>query len=560
MLTGENGILTKASEAKALTEESQKKEELEMALSQMAMNYTLNGGTGTFSDYIFANGDTLKSILGESNVTLDSEAKTITYKGTLFQISEDGKVTKVDGIGLSESSKTLTISGSTKQEATIKATLFNITGNIEWTSSKPEVATVTGNGETATVKAVGEGTTTITAKCSGKTATCEITVKRLSSTISVNPTTAKVVIGNTTEITVTQDGAEEIVWSSSDNSKATVVKKDANTATVTGVVAGTATITAQTKESNIKAECTVTIAPAIPDGMKVGSEVTYSPSGTYNWQGKYCSTSQSDTTLNSASGQSYNITKWKVLSIENGKVELVPTSPTSGTVYLGQAQGYNNGVKLLNDACSSLYGNTSKGITARSLNIDDIEKYMLEAKLTEAHSYTNAAKYGNQVSSAYTSNKYYPVIYAEEKLSVINGNKKTTGLGMSEQTRFIEKTDGGASNGILNASTSIQPYQTYWYKDNSYMQTAFRTVEGGANYYNLLINTSRNYWLASRCVDTYLSYCYFYMRSVSSGGVNACYMCSSGNGTGGNSLALFPVVSLSSSLLSGNATSGYTVN
>lgn len=81
MLTGENGILTKASEAKTLTEESQKKEELEMALSQMAMNYTLNGGTGTFSDYIFANGDTLKSILGESNVTLDSEAKTITYKG-----------------------------------------------------------------------------------------------------------------------------------------------------------------------------------------------------------------------------------------------------------------------------------------------------------------------------------------------------------------------------------------------------------------------------------------------------------------------------------------------
>ena len=559
MLTGENGILTKASEAKTLTEESQKKEELEMALSQMAMNYTLNGGTGTFSDYIFANGDTLKSILGESNVTLDNEAKTITYKGTLFQISEDGKVTKIDGIGLSESSKTLTISGSTKQEATIKATLFNITGNIEWTSSKPEVATVTGNGETATVKAVGEGTTTITAKCSGKTATCEITVKRVSSTISVTPTTAKVVIGNTTEITVTQDGAEEIVWSSSDNSKATVVKKDANTATVTGVVAGTATITAQTKESNIKAECLVTRAPAIPDGLKVGSEVTYSPSGTYNWQGKYCSLSQSDTTLNSASGQSYNITKWKVLSIENGKVELVPTAPTSGTVYLGQEQGYNNGVKLLNDACSSLYGNTSKGITARSLNIEDIEKYMLEAKLTEARSYTYGTKYENQVSSAYTSDKYYPVIYAEEKLSVINGNKKTTGFGMSEQTSFIEKNANSATDGRLNASTSIQPYQTYWGKNNSYMQTAFRTAEGGANYYNLLINTSKNYWLASRCVSAHSSYCYFYMRRVGSGNVDAFSMCNSDSNADGNSLAFFPVVSLNSSLLSGNATSGFVV-
>ncbi len=302
----------------------------------------------------------------------------------------------------------------------------------------------------------------------------------------------------------------------------------------------------------------------IPEGLKVGSTVTYSPSGTYNWQAKYCSTEKTegtdDVTLNSASGEAFNLTEWKVLSIENGKVELVPTQPTEGTVYLGQAQGYNNGVKLLNDACSSLYGNTGNGITARSLNIEDIEKYMLEEKLKEAHLYANAAKYENQVSSAYTSSKYYPVIYAEEKLSVINGNKKTTGLGMSEQTNFIEKTDGGALNGILNASTSIQPYQTYWYKDNAYMQTAFRTVEGGTNYYDLLIKTSKDYWLASRCVNAGSSYCNFYMRYVRSGDVNAYYMYNSDTDSNNDSFALFPVVSLSSSLLSGNAISGYTVN
>ena len=303
----------------------------------------------------------------------------------------------------------------------------------------------------------------------------------------------------------------------------------------------------------------------MPEGLKVGSTVTYSPSGTYNWQAKYCSSEKTegtdDVTLNSASGQSYNITEWKVLSIENGKVELVPTQPTTGKVYLGQAQGYNNGVKLLNDACSSLYGNTSKGITARSLNIEDIEKYMLEAKLTEAHSYTNGTtQYENQISSAYTSNKNYPSIYAKENLNVINGNKKTDGLGMSEQSTFVEKTDDGATDGKITTATSIQPYQTYWKKDNSYMQTAFKTAEGGANYYNLLINTSRNYWLASRCVYTGSSNCDFIMRYVYSGGVNAYSMYDSSNSTYGNSLALFPVVSLSSSLLSGNATSGYVVN
>ena len=124
---------------------------------------------------------------------------------------------------------------------------------------------------------------------------------------------------------------------------------------------------------------------------------------------------------------------------------------------------------------------------------------------------------------------------------------------MSEQTSFIEKNAN-------NASTSIQPYQTYWKKDNSYMQNAFRTAEGGANYYNLLINTSKNYWLASRCVFTNSTSCSFCMRDVYSGNVGAYDMYSSISNTNRTSLALFPVVSLSSSLLSGNATSGYTVN
>ena len=305
----------------------------------------------------------------------------------------------------------------------------------------------------------------------------------------------------------------------------------------------------------------------VPEGLKVGSTVTYSPSGTYNWQAKYCSTEKTegtdDVTLNSASGEAFSLTEWKVLSIENGRVELVPTQPTEGTVYLGQAQGYNNGVKLLNDACSSLYGNTSKGITARSLNIEDIEKYMLEEKLAETHQYqynSTTAKYGNQLSLAYTSNKYYPAIYAEEKLSVINGNKNTTGLGMSEQSNFIEKNANNATDGGLYASTNIQPYQTYWYKDNSYMQTAFRTAEGGVNYYNLLINTSKDYWLASHCVSTGSSRCDFLMHGVYSGNMGAYYMYYSDNYTNSNSLALFPVVSLNASLLSKNESGVFTVN
>ncbi len=297
-------------------------------------------------------------------------------------------------------------------------------------------------------------------------------------------------------------------------------------------------------------------AYGVPEGLKVGEEVTYSPSGTYNWQAKYCSTTQTDdVNLSSASGESFNLTKWRVLSIENGKVELVPTKSTSGIVYLGQAQGYNNGVKLLNDACSNLYGNESKGITARNLNLEDIEKYMDKEKLTEVHSSVNVTKYGEQATSPYPSNKYYPLMYAKENLSVIDGgSKKEDGLEINEQTSFIEKDN----DGITMATTSIQPYQTYWSKDNTYLQTAFMEEI----YYDLLIpnDSSTNYWLASRCVEAYASHCDFSMNVVNRGGVGTCYVCNSGSGTNGDSYALFPVVSLNASLISGNSTNGFTVN
>ena len=312
----------------------------------------------------------------------------------------------------------------------------------------------------------------------------------------------------------------------------------------------------------VDANGTVSTPKPLPEGLEIGSTVTYTPSGTYNWQGKYCSTSQSDTTLNSAESN-FKISEWKVLDIANGKVTLAPTAPTTGTVYLGQAQGYNNGVKLLNDACSSLYGNETKGITARSMNIDDIEKYMTEEALTSAHEYTNGAKYGEQVPNAYiTANSKYTVMYAKENLSFINeGPEKKDGLGMSEQTEFIKKTENGATDGKITTATSIRPYQTYWYKSNSDMQTAFKTATNGTNYYNLIMpkGSSTTYWLASRCVGTYSSYCNFYMRSVGIGNVYADYMYNSYDYANSNSRALFPAVSLSSELINGDATTGFSV-
>ena len=303
-------------------------------------------------------------------------------------------------------------------------------------------------------------------------------------------------------------------------------------------------------------------------GLEIGDTVTYTPSGTYKWEAEYCSSTKAigteDVTIDS-SNDKYKISKWKVLDIKNGKVTLVPEAPTSGTVYLGQAQGYNNGVKLLNDACSNLYGNTSKGIEARSINIEDIENYMTD----DAKNGTNGAykdnnenaTYNTQTSTTYTIYKKYPTIYAKENRSVINGIQNNNGLEKSEQTNLLGRTDESATDGKLEASKSIQPYQTYWDKDSSFMQTAFKTANNGKNYYDLLMpkGTSTYYWLASRCVYANSGRCNFVVRGVYSGGVYAYDMYYSYDDTNFDSRELFPVVTLSSELLSGNATDGFTV-
>ena len=361
-----------------------------------------------------------------------------------------------------------------------------------------------------------------------------------------------------------------VMGAMSDDGTLTVEKLRTDMANYKGTIEGETfpvTATVDGKSFTVNANGSVgEIVPA-PEGLEVGTEVTYTPSGTYKWKAEYCSSIKTvgtdDVTLDS-SNDNYKISKWKVLDIKNGKVTLVPEAPTSGTVYLGQAQGYNNVVKLLNDACSNLYGNTSKGIEARSINIEDIENYMTD----DAKNGTNGAykdnngnaTYNTQTSTPYTTYKKYPTIYAKENLSVINGTTNNNGLGMSEQTSLVGRTDESATDGKLEASTSIQPYQT-WYKDSSFMQTAFKTANNGKNYYNLLIpkGTSTYYWLASRCVNTYSNRCSFYVRSVYSGNVDAYYMCNSIDGSNYDSRELFPVVTLSSELLSGNATDGFTV-
>lgn len=66
---------------------------------------------------------------------------------------------------------------------------------------------------------------------------------------------------------------------------------------------------------------------------------------------------------------------WRILGIgENGGLELISDNPTTATVILLGEIGYLNGEEVLNTACNELYGKGEYAKSARSLNVEDIDK------------------------------------------------------------------------------------------------------------------------------------------------------------------------------------------
>ncbi len=98
MLMGQNGILNKATTAKKQTENTNARDELALAITSLGMDYHINGQGGTFRDYIFSHEADLKKELGSDDVTLNKTENTITYKGKIFTVNEDGSIEAADGI------------------------------------------------------------------------------------------------------------------------------------------------------------------------------------------------------------------------------------------------------------------------------------------------------------------------------------------------------------------------------------------------------------------------------------------------------------------------------
>ena len=195
----------------------------------------------------------------------------------------------------------------------------------------------------------------------------------------------------------------------------------------------------------------------------VGKYVDYTPViGSFTSEGQYNGSSdQQFSTITSL--------KWRILDASDNTLTLISETAANTGFTLNSYNGYNNGVLLLNNACKAMYSNDSLGATGRSLNIDDIEKYISSNK----NSYPN---YGDEFKS---NERYYPILFRDEKTGSVDesyGNK----YELSHQDNYVK---GNAEAYTLRGRWT---YYTFSMQNQTYSE---------------LFRTSTISWLASRCVS-----------------------------------------------------------
>ena len=245
-LSGENGILKRATQAKSKTGRSNALEQINLAIITARTE-----GLGQVDKKV------LRDEITKAGMTVKTDGDDLPWEVVsdkyIFRINEDYTVEEISGIGLSKKEIKL----ASGENETITATLTEgVTGTITWESADKNVATV----ENGKITAVGTtGSTTITAKVEGTEyeATCKVSiVQKVTSITAKNVTVGKNQTAKIEVITTPTGLVEDLTYASETPSIATV----AEDGTVTGVATGSATITIKGKVStNVSTTCTVTV-------------------------------------------------------------------------------------------------------------------------------------------------------------------------------------------------------------------------------------------------------------------------------------------------------------
>ena len=412
----------------------------------------------------------------------------------------------------------------------------------------------------------GDGTITITKKVEGKDYT--ITVKKpAASTPSVKVGAIRVVSDSTGagsslgEASTRKGTTLYIMIESTISGGTTTVSPEVPYAvtengtykfTVTGTVNGTT----YTKEVSVTVnQFKNSILEDI--NIKIGDSVNY----TYDTASSYSlASTYSGYSSNQTIAQTTGLT-WKVLNVdkENDTVDIISTNPTSSTVIFANILGYNNGPYLMNEICKAQYSNKTLGVEARSINLLDMEKHLTPTGITNRNAYkynSNTAKYGT--TKTYTSDTKYPSLYANQKgagpnitatnASTISQPDITMGNDPYEESKPIvpEDTTEPTTSSTNGTGSPLTVTQTDYYisiNDTNYGTAA------------TVLANSTEFWVAARCVDTRSSDACFGLR-IAYARFFGCVMFYSDWSASGSTCALRPVVSLPSSLLTGEQTNG----
>ena len=407
----------------------------------------------------------------------------------------------------------------------------------------------------------GDGTITITKKVEGKDYT--ITVKKPAApTPSVKVGAIRVVSDSTGagsslgEASTRKGTTLYIMIESTISGGTTTVSPEVPYAvtengtykfTVTGTVNGTT----YTKEVSVTVnQFKNSILENI--NIKIGDSVNY----TYDSAGSYSlSSTYSGYSSNQTIAQTTGLT-WKVLNVdkENDTVDIISTNPTSSTVRFYGALGYHNGPYIMNKICEELYSNSTLNVTARNINLLDMEQHLTPTGIATRNKYANSVRYGK--TKTYKDNySCYPLLYEGQKgagVNVAEANAST--IAQPDITKgndpYSESVD----------TTGPLTDKTYKQADNKVLtvtQTLYSIPINEANYgeaYKVL-NNSTPYWVSARYVYTNSNVAVFgmYDADMNLGGYNMFYSNKDGYDYDDR---LRPVVSLPSSLLTGEQTNG----
>ena len=293
-------------------------------------------------------------------------------------------------------------------------------------------------------------------------------------------------------------------------------------------------------------------------GISVGDYITYtSPTASVTFTDAdtgYSTYSSSPATLSAK-------TLFRVMDIDSkGNMTLVGAMTSSDqTIYFSGAKGYNNAVYTLNKKCSDLYSDTSKGITARSIKVEDITDKFNQTGTDKLTSYidTTLSSFptgliGTYITNIDTTNRQvtyqprtnYPDIFQYEAGGLIDG---TATLGIIAQSESYSGYNGLTTLTYKTPKpTSVTVPYTYYY--TTHTSTDFADTERAVAYQNMFFETGTVYWLASRCIGCSSDGAIFRVRGVGSPRLNANDLCSSFGATYNNNSRVCPVVFLPSSV------------